>query len=330
MTIPDFRAFRLHAPVDGSAPQARIDTLTLDDLSEGDVVIRVAYAGLNYKDALAAAGLGRIIRDYPRIGGIDLTGTIVKSECSSLAVGQDVIVHGFGIGVDCDGGFSEYARVRADWVLPLPPGLTLRDACVLGAAGYTAGLALHWMEHCGLTPGPSEVLVTGATGGVASIAIDMFSQRGYRVCAMSGKADAHDYLLGLGASTVIAPATHEKIKPLESACWAGVVDSVGGSVLAHALASVKPDGVVAAFGNAGGSDLPTTVVPFILRGIKLLGINANSPMPLRTQVWEKIATVYRPAHLDSISHVITLEELPAALPALLNRTHRGRSVVRFS
>lgn len=331
MEHPEFQAYRLHAGAPGEPPQGRYDTLTVDQLSAGDTLIKVAYAGLNYKDALAQAGRGGIIREYPRIGGIDLSGTVVHSADPALAPGQEVVVHGFGIGVECDGGYAEYARVRHDWVLPLPAGIGLRDAAVLGAAGYTAALSLHWMEHCGLTPEHGEVLVTGATGGVAGVAIDILSQRGYRVCAMSGKPDAADYLRSLGAQEVIAPPDPSApIKPLMSARWAGVIDSVGGPLLAHALASLKPDGVAAAFGNAGGADLPTSVIPFILRGVKLLGINANSPMPLRRQVWNKLAAEYRPAHLDLIARVIAPRELPQALTALLERGSTGRGVVRYS
>jgi len=341
MSDLQFKAYRLHGGADGAPPQGRFDTLSVDELSAGDTVIKVAYAGLNYKDALAQAGRGNIVREYPRVGGIDLSGTVLRSADPALAPGQHVVVHGFGIGVDADGGYAEYARVPHDWVLPLPAGISLRDAAVLGAAGYTAALSLHWMEHCGLTPDQGDVLVTGATGGVAGIAIDILSQRGYRVCAMSGKPGAEDYLRSLGAAEVIAPPDFSAsslsastlsapIKPLMRARWAGVIDSVGGSLLAHALASLRPDGVAAAFGNAGGAELPTTVIPFILRGVKLLGINANSPMPLRRALWQKLAGDYRPARLDLVARVIEPQDLPQALSALLERGSTGRSVVRFS
>ncbi|MDX3987679.1 acryloyl-CoA reductase [Achromobacter sp. LC458] len=331
MPISTFQAYRLHAGPDGASPQGRFDTLSEGELSPGDTLIKVAYAGLNYKDALAQAGRGNIVRDYPRIGGIDLSGTVVHSADPALVPGQQVVVHGFGIGVDCDGGYAEYARVPHDWVLPLPDGITLRDAAVLGAAGFTAALSLHWMEHCGLTPEQGDVLVTGATGGVAGIAIDILSQRGYRVCAMSGKVQAADYLRSLGAADVIAPPDlSAPIKPLMSARWAGVIDSVGGPLLAHALAGLRPDGVAAAFGNAGGADLPTSVIPFILRGVKLLGINANSPMPLRRALWQRLATDYRPTRLDLASREIALADLPRALTAMLERGSTGRTVVRFS
>lgn len=330
MPTPDlcFTGYRLHAGEAGGAPVGRFESLGLADLSPGNVVIRVAYGSVNYKDALAAAGEGRIVRQYPRVGGIDLTGTVVASGDAAFAPGDEVIVHGFGIGVDHDGGHAQYARVPAEWVLRLPAGLNLRDAAVLGAAGYTAGLALYWMEHNGLTPERGPVAVTGASGGVGSVAIDMLSQRGYQVCAISGKPEAEPYLRALGAHEVMPPpATDPQGRSLASATWAGVVDAIGGDVLARLLAAVKPDGVVAAFGNAGGAALHTTVLPFILRGVRLLGINANSPMPLRREMWDRIAQAYRPARLDSIAQVVPLGDLPAVMAAMLRRQTRGRTVV---
>lgn len=323
-----FTAFRLHADATGAAVQGRFETLTVDDLSEGNVLIRVAYGSVNYKDALAAAGQGRIVRQYPRIGGIDLTGIVEASGDPAFAPGDAVIVHGFGIGVDHDGGHAQYARVPAEWVMPLPQGIDLRDAAILGAAGYTAGLALYWMEHNGLTPDMGPVVVTGASGGVGSVAIDMLAQRGYTVCAMSGKPDAEAYLRRLGAHEVIAPpAPDAQGRPLTSARWAGVIDAVGGDLLASLLAAVRPDGVVAAFGNAGGAALNTTVLPFILRGVRLLGINANSPMALRRDVWQRIAGQYRPQRLQDIGRVVGLGELPGVMTAMLQRDTRGRCVV---
>lgn len=324
-----FTAFRLHAPEGDGPPKGRMETLTLDDLSPGEVVIRVAYSSLNYKDALAAAGLGKIVRSYPRIGGIDLTGHVVSSTCADFKKGDEVVVHGFGIGVDHDGGHAQYARVRAEWVLPLPKGMSLLDACTIGTAGFTAALSLHWMEHCGLTPDAGAVVVTGATGGVASIAIDLLSQRGYDVCAVTGKSHAADFLQQLGAKEIIDAPAMGRVAPLTSARWAGAIDAVGGATLAWLLSAIKPEGVVAAFGNAGGAELATTVFPFILRGVKLLGINANSPMPLRREIWEKLNTIYRPAHLDTLRHIIELSDVPLALDAMLARSSRGRSVIRM-
>lgn len=330
MAIDEFQAYRLHAAADGERPDGRMEAITIDDLSPGDTLVKVAYAGLNYKDALAMAGLGRIVRGYPRIGGIDLSGTIVQSADPALPPGREVVVHGFGIGVDHDGGYAQYARVPRDWVMPLPADIGLREAAALGAAGYAAALSLHWMEHCGLAPERGEVLVTGATGGVAGMAIDMLGRRGYTVCAMTGKRGANDYLRGLGAQAVEALPDLSAARPLLSARWAGVIDSVGGGLLAHALAAVKPEGVVAALGNAGGGELPTTVMPFILRGVKLLGINANSPMPLRREVWRKLARDYRPRHMERMTRVIDLEQLPRTLQSMLDRDHIGRTVVRLA
>ncbi len=311
-----------------SEPLRQIATLTLDDLSPGNVVIQVAYSSINYKDALASKGLNAIIRTWPRIGGIDLTGTVLESADARFAPGDEVVVHGFGIGVDHDGGHAQLARVPADWVLPLPKGLSLLEAAVIGVAGYTAAYALHLMELNGLTPDQGPVLVNGATGGVASIAIDMLAQRGYQVTAMSGKADATPYLLGLGASAVIGRiAPQDKPKPLEKSQWAGAMDSVGGATLAWLTRTMQPSGVIAAFGNASGAELATTVLPFILRGIRLLGINANSPMALREIVWNKIAGEYRPAHLAQIAHVIGMQELPTYLDRTLAGQVRGRTVI---
>lgn len=323
-----FTAFRLHAGQD--APERRFDTLTIDDLSPGEVVIRVAYSSINYKDALASCGLNAIIRAYPRIGGIDLTGTVEESSDTRFRSGDEVVVHGFGIGVDHDGGHAQFARVRADWVMRIPEGLSLFDAAVIGAAGYTAGLSLHLMELNGLAPEKGPVLVDGATGGVASVAIDMLSRRGYHVTAMTGKTTENNYLSQLGATTIIGRLSETASpRPLEKGQWAGAVDSVGGATLAWLTRTMQAEGVIAAFGNAGGADLATTVLPFILRGVRLIGINANSPMPLRELVWKKIATEYRPASLEKIANVIALQELPTYLDRALEGRVRGRTVVQM-
>jgi acrylyl-CoA reductase (NADPH) len=325
-----FTAYRLFANDTADAPQGRFVEMAIDDLSPGDVVIRVAYSSINYKDALAAAGINRIIRTFPRIGGIDLTGHVVASSDVRFREGDAVVVHGFGIGVEHDGGHAQYARVSAHWVMPLPQGLDLLQASVLGAAGYTAGLCLHWMEHNGLTPDSGKVVVTGATGGVASIAIDMFSQRGYTVTAITGKLSEHAYLHELGANEILPTAEIQANgKPLEKTMWAGAVDSVGGDVLGWLLRTMQPEGVVTSFGNAGGSDLDTTVLPFILRGIRVIGINANSPMALRRVVWQKIANEYRPRMLNAIANVIDFEALPQAMEKMRNRATRGRTIIRM-
>ena len=330
MTI-SFRAFRLFEGAVGASPEGRFVTLSEDELSAGDVLIKVAYSSVNYKDALAAAGANKIIRDFPRIGGIDLTGTVTRSADPRFREGDPVVVHGFGIGVDRDGGHAEYARVDGDLVLRLPDGLSLFDAAVLGVAGYTAALSVHWMEHNGLAPGGDPVLVTGATGGVASIAIDILSGRGYSVTAMTGKADAHAYLRALGAEDIVAPdIAGASGKLIESARWSGALDSVGGEVLGWVLRTMAPEGVVASFGNAGGAAFSGSVLPFILRGVKLIGVNGNSPMDLRRIVWAKIANEYRPRHLDLIADVIAFDALPQAMARLRDRQSRGRTVVRMA
>ena len=324
-----FKAFRL---LPGEpAPLRQMVELSLDDLSPGNVVIQVAFSSINYKDALASKGLNAIIRTWPRIGGIDLTGTVLESADVRFQPGDAVVVHGFGIGVDHDGGHAQMARVPGDWVLPIPKGLSLFEAAVIGVAGYTAAYAMHLMELNGLAPNQGSVLVTGATGGVASVAIDMLAQRGYQVTAMSGKTDEIPYLKSLGASEVIGRlAPQERPKPLEKAQWAGAVDSVGGATLAWLTRTILPGGVIASFGNAGGAELETTVLPFILRGIRLLGVNANSPMPVREIVWKKIANEYRPKHLAQIAQVIGMEELPSYLDRTLAGQIRGRTVIDMS
>ncbi|MDQ6684383.1 MAG: acryloyl-CoA reductase [Pseudomonadota bacterium] len=326
--MTEFQALRLHAGQ--PEPQRRLERLRLDDLGAGDVVIEVAYSSINYKDALASRGQNGIVRSFPRIGGIDLTGVVHESADARFQPGDEVVVHGFGIGVDHDGGHAEFARVPAAWVMRLPAAFSLFEGAVLGAAGYTAGLSLHLMELNGLAPPGGPVLVSGATGGVASVAIDMLARRGYAVTAMSGRADAHDYLRALGAADVIGRVGGgAAAKPLEKAQWAGAVDSVGGDCLAWLTRTMQPDGVIAAFGNAGGMALETTVLPFILRGVRLLGVNANSPMALRETVWAKMAAEYRPAHLERIATVIALDALDASMGRLLNGELRGRTVVRM-
>jgi putative YhdH/YhfP family quinone oxidoreductase len=327
--VTRFQAFRLHEGAE--RPAGRLVEMSTDELSPGEVTIRVAYSSLNYKDALAAAGINKLITRFPRIGGIDLAGTVCASRDVRFREGDAVIVHGFGIGIDHDGGHAEYARVAADWVMPLPHGLDLFAAATLGAAGYTAGLALHLMELNGLAPDRGTVVVTGATGGVASVAIDMLAQRGYSVAAITGKAAEAGYLRTLGASEVLLRGELEMgRRPLEKGRWAGAVDSVGGETLAWLTRTMQPEGVITSFGNAGGAELNTTVMPFILRGVRLLGVNANSPMPLRETVWEKIAGEYRPRHLPEIARVIGLAELPDAMARMLRGETRGRMVIHMA
>jgi acrylyl-CoA reductase (NADPH) len=323
-----FKAYRLYEGKD--QPQGRMVDMHVEELSPAEVTVRVAYSSINYKDALAAAGLNKIIRTFPRIGGIDLTGTVMESRDPRFREGDAVVVHGFGIGVDHDGGHAQVARVAADWVMHLPRGLDLLEAATLGTAGYTAGLSLHLMELNGLAPDQGKVVVDGATGGVASIAIDMLANRGYTVTAITGKDAEHDYLRRLGATEILPRKRLEMgTRPLEKPLWAGAIDSVGGDTLAWLTRTMQQDGVIAAFGNAGGAEFAATVLPFILRGVRLIGVNANSPMPLREAVWSKIAGEYRPRQLREIAQVIGLEELPAVMARMLKSETRGRTVIQL-
>ena len=324
--MPAFRAYRLSA----AQPQPEGHFVDLDEnaLSPGDTLVRVAYASVNYKDALAAAGRPGLIREYPRIGGIDLAGTIESSADASLAPGTPVVVHGFGVGIDHDGGYAQFARVPAAWVLPIPAGLTMLDAATIGVAGYTSALSVDLMELNGLAPGNGPVVVTGATGGAASFAIDMLHGRGHHVAAVTGKAGEADYLRSLGAAEVLQRETFGPgTRPLDKATWAGAVDTVGGQTLAAVIRAMQLNGVIAAFGNAAGAELPTTVLPFILRGVRLIGVNGNSPMPLRTRIWQRLATDLKPQHMAAIRRVIGFRELPQALAQVLAGGARGRFVI---
>ena len=327
--VTQFKAYRLFD--NGERPIGRVVTMQLEELSPGDVVIRTAYSSVNYKDALAARGVNKIIRKYPRIGGIDLFGTVVESRDPRFNAGDAVMVHGFGIGVDYDGGHAEYARVSADWVMRLPQGLTLREAAAIGVAGYTAGLSIHLMELNGLNPRAGKVVMNGAAGGVASIAIDMLAGSGYSVTAITGRIDSADYLSQLGAQEVLQRSSLVMGKrSLESALWAGALDSLGGESLGWLTRTMQTDGIIAAFGNAAGQELSTNVLPFILRGVRLIGVNANSPMPLRKDVWARISGPLKPRHLDTIAKEIRLDELPDAFEQLLARRTRGRFVVAMA
>jgi acrylyl-CoA reductase (NADPH) len=305
-------------------------TLEPGALGEGDVLVRVAYSSVNYKDALATIPKGRVAQISPLVPGIDLAGTVVESTGDEIPEGTEVLAHGYDLGVGHHGGYAEYARVPAAWVVPLPAGLSAREAMSVGTAGYTAALSVHSLEHHGIEPGDGPVLVTGATGGVGSSAVAMLAGRGYEVVASTGK-DEEEYLRGLGAAEVISrdELTPEKARPLEKSRWAAAVDSVGGAPLAHVIRSLRYGGAVAACGLTAGVDLPTTVHPFILRGVSLLGIDSvHTPIELRTTIWERVAGDLRPADLDAMTAEIGLDELEPTLDAILRGEVRGRTVVR--
>jgi NADPH2:quinone reductase len=325
-----FSAYRIFQ--ERGASSGRFVELTQDDLDPGEVVIRVVYSSVNYKDALAATGAGKIIRRFPCVGGVDAAGVVESSQDARFKPGDEVIVTGYDMGVAHDGGYAEYARVPADWVVPLPQGLILQEAMALGTAGFTAALAIHRLEQNELTPARGKVVVTGATGGVGSLAIQMLAQLGYHVVAVTGKDSEHDYLKTLGAAEILARSTIDLSgkHPLESARWAGALDAVGGEMLSWLARTMQQNGVIASFGNAGGAELHTTVYPFILRGVRLIGIDsAATAMPLRRKIWQRLAGELRPARLDQVTRAIPFRQLPEACDAMLQGKGHGRTVVKI-
>lgn len=309
----------------------RIEGVSLDALGDGDVLVKVDWSCINYKDGLASSEKGRVARIDPLIPGVDLAGTIVDAGESGLAVGSPVIVHGYDVGVAHHGGYAAYARVSSKWVVPMPSGLTTKTSMMVGTAGFTAALSVDALERAGLRPGTGPVLVTGSTGGVGSYAVGMLAARGYEVVASTGKASAADWLRSIGASDVIdrSETSAEQAKPLEKERWAGVVDCVGGSTLAYALRTTRYGGSVAASGLTGGSDLHTTVMPFILRGVNLLGIDSvQVDLASRIAMWARIGSDLKPTWLDSQeSTVLGLEELAPHLDAILKGDVTGRLLV---
>lgn len=309
-----------------------LTTLSTDQLDAGEVLIRVEYSSINYKDALAATGAGKIIRRFPCVGGIDLVGEVVESSDTRFGPGDKVIATSFDIGVAHHGGYAEYARIPAKWVLRLPAGLSAFEAMALGTAGFTAALAIVRMEDNGLTPASGPVLVTGATGGVGGLAIDMLASLGYHVVALTGKEGEAGYLKMLGAHEIKLRSSidFDKVRPLESAQWAGAVDNVGGEILHWVLATMQQAGTVASIGNAASYNLNTTVFPFILRGVSLLGVDSGYiGFPVRERVWDRLAGDLKPRNLAAITRTITLDELPAAFDAFVKGQVKGRTVVRI-
>lgn len=300
-------------------------------LPEGDVLVAVAYSSLNYKDGLAVTGQGRVVRRYPLAPGIDLAGVVVESASPAFKAGDQVVGMGWGLGESHWGGFAQLARLQADWLTPLPAGLDLQQAMAIGTAGFTAMLAVLALEQHHVTPAAGEVVVTGATGGLGSLAVAILAGLGYPVVAATGRTEAQPYLARLGASRIIRREVlgQPPDRPLASGRWAGAVDVVGGDTLASLLASLKPGGSVAACGLAGGSTLNTTVFPFILRGVNLLGVNSvATPRPLRIEVWDRLASSLKPRHLDTISHkTVSLSELPGVFGDYIDGQVRGRTIV---
>lgn len=310
-----------------------IQQLSIDDLPQGEVLIRVHYSGVNYKDSLASIPNGNIVSSYPIVPGIDMAGVVVSSEDSRFKEGDEVIATSYGIGVSQSGGYSQFARVPAEWIVPLPDGLTMKEAMIIGTAGFTAALSVLRLEENNLTPEQGSVLVTGATGGVGSFAVSILSKLGYSVEASTGKESEHGYLKKIGAATIVSreDVYNGKLRALGKQKWSGAVDPVGGEPLASVLSQIKYGGSVAVSGLTAGTSLPATVFPFILRGVNLLGIDSvNCPMDTRLKVWHRLATDFKLDHLEQlIQQEITLEELPEVLPTLLKGEARGRTIVKL-
>lgn len=306
-------------------------TFTEDGLDAGDVLIRVQYSSINYKDALAATGKGRIIRRFPCVGGVDLAGIVERSASPRFAPGSAVLATGYDIGVAHHGGYAEYALLPGGWVLPVPAGLDTRAAMAIGTAGFTAALGLQRMEDNGLKPENGPVLVTGASGGVGSLAIDMLAGRGYEVVALTGKPEQAEWLKSLGAARVMLRSELDltQRKPLDKGLWAGAVDNLGGEVLAWIASTTKPQGTIASIGLALGTEVQTTVMPFVLRGVSLLGIDSvYAGAAVREQVWARLAGDLKPRHLAALTREVALGDLPAEFEHFIAGQAHGRVVVR--
>ncbi|MEA0552064.1 acryloyl-CoA reductase [Lysinibacillus irui] len=328
MTVENFQALVVNKDHDFTV---KVNNLTFEDLPQGEVLIKVSYSGINYKDSLASIPDGKIVTSYPFVPGIDLAGVVVSSEDPRFNEGDEVIATSYEIGVSHFGGFSEYARIPAKWIVPLPKGLSLKEAMVIGTAGFTAALSIQKLEDNAIHPEKGKILVTGATGGVGSFAVAILSTLGYQVEASTGKEDEHDYLRKLGATTIVnrEEVFDGKIRALGKQKWAAAVDSVGGEPLASLLSQIQYGGAVASSGLTAGTQLPTSVFPFILRGVNLLGIDSvYCPMDIRLKIWDRLATDFKPANIANfIQREVTLQQLPDVLPVLLKGQARGRFLV---
>jgi putative YhdH/YhfP family quinone oxidoreductase len=328
--MPTFRAWWVEEQADGTFTR-RLAERETEDLPPGEVLIRVRWSSLNYKDALSATGNKGVTRSYPHTPGIDAAGTVVESAAAAFGPGDPVLVTGYDLGMNTAGGFSERVRVPASWVVPLPSGLSLRESMQLGTAGFTAALAIERIAARGVGPESGEVLVTGAGGGVGSIAVALLARAGYTVAAATGKTDAAEFLRCLGASRIIPreEISDATSRPLLARRWAGAIDTVGGGILAAVTRSIDYEGAVAVCGNAASHDLPLTVYPFILRGVSLLGIaSASLPMPERRALWARLAGDWKLASLDLISREVPLADMEPEMLAILRGGQRGRVLVR--
>ncbi len=330
MPKKNFQALKIYSSAKEHV--TKIELVTIDALNPGEILIKGYYSGINYKDALAVSGTGRILRKSPLIGGIDVSGIVEFSETPNISPGDKVLVCGCGLSETLDGGYSEYTRVPADCVEPLPENIDLFDAMAIGSAGFTAALAIDRMEHNAQSPDKGPIAVTGASGGVGSYAIDLLSNRGYETVAISSKQECLEYLLSLGADKLIVRQSMTLgEQALEKGEWGGAVDSVGGDLLSWLTRSVKPQGNIASIGLAGGMNIKTTVMPFILRGINLLGIDSvHCPEETRSRIWRRLGTDLRPRHIAKIvNREITLSDVPSVVDAYIDGQNSGRTVVNL-
>lgn len=327
--VEKFKAFVVDQDDNGIVSNSYKE-LTKDDLPEGDVLIKVHYSGINYKDALATQDHNKIVKQYPMVPGIDLAGTIEETNAPGFEVGDKVIVTSYDLGVSHYGGFSEYARVKSEWVIELPEDLTLEEAMIYGTAGYTAGLAIEQLEKSGMSIEGKEVLVRGATGGVGTISLLMLNNLGYDVIASTGRDDAEEKLKKLGAKEVIGRLPEDN-KPLEKRTWQAAIDPVGGENLPYIVKRLDNNGSVALIGMTGGNNFETTVFPFILREASIIGIDSVfTPIKLRKRVWRRLAKDLKPQQLHDIKHVISFDEIPKAIDQVINHNNTGRIVIDFN
>ncbi|PAK64304.1 oxidoreductase [Staphylococcus caprae] len=328
--VEKFKAFIVNQDENGKVSQ-EYKTLTKDDLPEGDVLIKVHYSGINYKDALAAQDHNAIVKKYPMVPGIDLAGTIEETNAPGFEVGDKVIVTSYDLGVSHYGGFSEYARVKSEWVIELSEGLTLEEAMIYGTAGYTAGLAIEKLEKAGMSIEGNEVLVRGATGGVGTLAMLMLDNLGYDVVASTGRKDVDNQLKELGATEVIDRLPDNDDKSLASRTWQAAIDPVGGKNLPYIVKRLDNNGSVAVIGMTGGTEFESSVFPFILRGVSIIGIDSVfTPIKLRRRVWRRLARDLKPDQLHDIKHIISFEDIPDAIDKVINHENTGRIVIDFN
>ncbi|MFW3517255.1 acryloyl-CoA reductase [Staphylococcus caprae] len=328
--VEKFKAFIVDQDENGKVSQ-EYKTLTKDDLPEGDVLIKVHYSGINYKDALAAQDHNAIVKEYPMVPGIDLAGTIEETNAPGFEVGDKVIATSYDLGVSHYGGFSEYARVKSEWVIELPEGLTLEEAMIYGTAGYTAGLAIEKLEKAGMSIEGNEVLVRGATGGVGTLAMLMLDNLGYDVVASTGRKDVDNQLKQLGATEVIDRLPDNDDKSLASRTWQAAIDPVGGKNLPYIVKRLDNNGSVAVIGMTGGTEFESSVFPFILRGVSIIGIDSVfTPIKLRRRVWRRLARDLKPDQLHDIKHIISFEDIPDAIEKVINHENTGRIVIDFN